>query len=250
MLFIILDLALQVTDSPLFFILLVVVGAAVVPTAFVAYIYRQELIIDSGAHRLAPFRQMVQSFTIGGVIGVIVAGFLEVQTLRTTSILGLFGVGAIEESAKLIFPLIIYARGVYRSEIDGLLFGVSSGMGFAALETMGYGILTFIQSQGDLGSLEQVLIIRGLLSPADHAAWTGLVTAVLWHEREKHGKVLSFSVIGAFLTAIVLHSFWDIAGFSGNPFIAYSGYIIIGVISLVLLFRRLRESRQPRVNKE
>jgi RsiW-degrading membrane proteinase PrsW (M82 family) len=226
--------------------MLVIVGAAAVPAAFVAYFYRQELIIDQDIHGRAPFKQMLKSFTIGGLIGVIVAGFLEVQTLRTTSVLGLFGVGVIEESAKLIFPLIIYVRAVYRSEIDGLLFGVASGMGFAALETMGYGILTFIQSQGDLGTLEQVLVIRGLLSPADHAAWTGLVTAVLWHEREKHGKTLSLGVIGAFILAIVLHALWDVAGFSGNGLIAYSGYIIIGAISLILLFSRLRESRQPR----
>jgi len=62
---------------------------------------------------------------------------------------------------------------------------IAAGMGFAALETMGYGLVSFMQSRGDILILQQVLLIRGLLSPAGHAAWTGFVCAVLWRERER-----------------------------------------------------------------
>ena len=62
---------------------------------------------------------------------------------------------------------------------------ITAGMGFAALETVGYGLLAFTQRQGSLGSVEQTLLLRGLLSPAGHVAWTGLVCAVLWRERPK-----------------------------------------------------------------
>jgi len=63
-------------------------------------------------------------------------------------------------------------------------------MGFAALETMGYGLVALIRSQGDVGVLEEVLLIRGLLSPVGHATWTGLICAVLWHKREQTGLII------------------------------------------------------------
>jgi RsiW-degrading membrane proteinase PrsW (M82 family) len=65
----------------------------------------------------------------------------------------------------LILPLIVYSRGRYRSQADGLLFGVASGMAFSALESMGHGLSAFLKSGGSVGSLEATLFVRGLLSP-------------------------------------------------------------------------------------
>jgi protease PrsW len=156
----------------------------------------------------------------------------------------LFIVGLIEETAKLIFPVIIFIRGRYRSEADGLLFGVSCGMGFAALETMGYGLVSLLQTQGNMGTLQEVLLIRGLLSPVGHAAWTGLVCAVLWRQRAKTGKILQPVVFGVFLVAVVLHALWDIAGTSSNVTVNYLGYSAVGTVSLILLVLRLRDARK------
>jgi len=121
-------------------------------------------------------------------------------------------------------------------------------MGFAALETMGYGLVALIKSQGDVVALEEVLLVRGLFSPASHAAWTGFVCSVLWRERVRKGhKVLNLAVIGAFITAVVLHALWDIVSSLGGTaaaqlIIALFGNIAVAAISLTLLFRRLRES--------
>lgn len=159
-------------------------------------------------------------------------------------------VGLVEEGAKLIFPMVQYVRWKYRTEADGLLFGVAAGMGFAALETMGYGLVALIQSQGNIGVLEQVLLIRGLLSPAGHAAWTGLVCAVIWRERERKGRgLLSIPVIGAFILAVVLHTLWDTVNSLGGPtatqfIIVILGNIAIAGISLTLLIRRMREAKR------
>ena len=43
---------------------------------------------------------------------------------------GLLTLAVIEEAAKMIFPVAIFIRGNYHSEVDGLLFGTASGMGF------------------------------------------------------------------------------------------------------------------------
>ena len=190
-------------------------------------------------------------FLGGGAVGLIAAGLVEFQTIQKMGIPMLLIVGLVEEGAKLIFPLVQYLRGKYRSEADGLLFGVASGMGFAALETMGYGLVVLIQSGGNVSALEQVLLIRGLLSPAGHAAWTGLICAVIWRERERKGRGLpSLSVIGAFVLAVVLHTLWDTVNSLGGPtatqfVIVIVGNLAIAGISLTLLMRRMREARKP-----
>jgi RsiW-degrading membrane proteinase PrsW (M82 family) len=244
LLFIAVSQALRITDNPNFFPTVIMLGAFIVPIAFIAYFY------EHVQHREISTALLTTCFIVGGVIGSVTAGLLEYQTLQQLNIGGLLGVGVIEESAKLIFPIIMFVRWRYQHEADGLLFGIAAGMGFAALETMGYGLVTFIQSKGDIGTLEQVLIIRGFLSPAGHAAWTGFVCAVLWREREKKGHIsINWGVIGAFLLAIVLHVLWDTVNSLGGAGVAGYALIIIGniaiaAISLTMVIRRYRESRR------
>lgn len=236
--------ALKFTNDITYVPTVILLGAFLVPATFVAYFYSQEQVLDKASHLEIPLSLVATCFLVGGVIGSLVAGFLEYTTLRSSSILILFGVGLIEEAAKLIFPVVIFLRGRYRSEADGLLFGVTCGMGFAALETMGYGLVTLLQTQGNVGTLQEVLLIRGLLSPVGHAAWTGLVCAVLWRQREKKGNTFHPLVFGTFVLAVVLHAVWDITGSSNQVFINYLGYSVIGAVSLTLLILRLRDARR------
>jgi RsiW-degrading membrane proteinase PrsW (M82 family) len=238
------DQALKFTGNPIFVPIVLILGAFVVPVTFVAFFYGQERAVDKLLHAQAPLNIAAACFLVGGVIGVTTAGFLEYAALSKLTISSLFIVALIEESTKLIFPIAIYIRARFRSEADGLLFGVASGMGFAALETMGYGLVALIESRGNVGALEQILVIRGLLSPVGHAAWTGLICATLWRQRERTGRPFGPGVIWAFALAIALHALWDIAGFAQQGFINYAGYIAIGGISLILLVRRLREARR------
>ncbi|MDT7616985.1 MAG: protease PrsW [Pseudonocardiales bacterium] len=79
-------------------------------------------------------------------------------------------------------PLGILLATRYRANpADGLLVGVAVGTGFAVLETLGYGFVILPTTGGDLLATEGTLILRGLLSPAAHIAWTGLAAAALWH---------------------------------------------------------------------
>jgi len=241
-LFIATEQALKFTSNPNFFPTVILLGALIVPVTFVAYIYERVRAKE------VPLSCLLICFLGGGTVGLIAAGLLEFKTLTGLSILGLFGVGLIEEGAKLIFPMIQYVRGRYRSEADGLLFGVASGMGFAALETMGYGLVTLIKSQGNIGALEEVLLIRGLLSPAGHAAWTGLVCAVLWREHYEKGRgIVNLAIVGTFILAVVLHALWDIINSMGGPtvtawIIVITGNLAITAVSLTLLIRRVREA--------
>jgi RsiW-degrading membrane proteinase PrsW (M82 family) len=242
LLFVAAEQALRITGNPNFFPTVILLGAFIIPVAFVAYIYERIPARD------VPLSCILICFLGGGIVGLIAAGVLEFQTLQGLGILGMLGVGLIEEGSKLILPVVQYVRGKYRSEADGLLFGVAAGMGFAALETMGYGLVALIRSQGNVGTLEQVLLLRGLLSPVGHAAWTGLVCAVIWRERERRGRgLLSLAVVGTFILAVVLHALWNIVNSLGAPtatawVIVIVGNIAIATVSLTLLIRRIREA--------
>ena len=177
-----------------------------------------------------------------------VSGLLEYDLLRDLGIFVLLGVGLIEEGAKLLLPLVFYFIGRYRSEASGILLGIASAMGFAALETMGYGFVTLLASRGNLALLEEALLARGLASPAGHAAWTGLVCAVLWRERQRTGAtVINARIVGAFATAVILHALWDtFNGLRGATFVDWASIellsLAVAVVSLVLLVRRVREA--------
>lgn len=236
--------ALTITNNPNFFPTVLLVGAFAIPTAFIAYFY--EHVRD----RDISLALLTTCFIVGGAIGLIAAGFLEYRTLQNFSIFGLVGVGFIEEAVKLIFPIAMYIMWRYRHEADGLIFGMAAGMGFAALETMGYGLVGFIQSNGDITTLVQVLVLRGFLSPAGHAAWTGFLCAVLWRERERRGHiVVNGQVIGAFILVVALHILWDIANsisYQNNAQFAIlvAANVVIAGVSLLLVIRRYIEARK------
>jgi protease PrsW len=243
-LFILTLAATVVTGNTNYLPTLLLLGSFAVPVSFVAYFY------EYVRHREISIPLLTTCLIAGGVLGSIFAGVVEAGSLSTFNVAGLFGVGLIEEVAKLIFPVAMYIGWSYRHEADGLLFGVAAGMGFAALETMGYGLTALIDSNGDVNSLTQVLLARGLLSPAGHAAWTGFVCAILWRQREKkRHMVIDLPVIGAFVAAILLHAAWNInasitpASALGS-LLSISVSVVIVIISLVLVLTRYRESRK------
>ena len=221
---------------------LILLGAFLVPVTFVTYLYERLPSWDVSLPALAV------CFLWGGVLGTVVAGTLEYDVARALGFLPKLAIGLIEESAKLIVPLIFYFVWRYRSEAAGIVLGVATAAGFAALETMGYGFVSLLASSGNLGVLDEVLLVRGLSSPAGHMSWTGLVCAVLWRERLKAGHAtLNWRVLSAFLVAVILHALWDtFASVRSTTFVEFLGVaflsLLLALISLVLLIRRVREA--------
>jgi RsiW-degrading membrane proteinase PrsW (M82 family) len=197
-------------------------GALLVPITFVVYVFERLPVQPDIAPALAV------CFGAGGSIGVAAASILEYQTLRDLGTLPMLAVGLIEEGVKLAVPLWLLLRGRFPSPGAGLLFGVASGMGFAALETMGYGLVALIQSNGRIGRTEEVLLIRGLLSPVGHAAWTGLVCAALWR-RPRSWRIVAV----AFAAAVTLHALWDA---TDDTLVR----VMLGMLSGALLLAQIR----------
>lgn len=214
---------LLATQNPNLVPSLILLGAAVAPAAFVAFVLGRRLDYSIGAGPIA-----LVAF-LGGVVGVVAAGLLEFDALRSLGTLPMLGVALIEESAKLVAPLLVLLLTARRGHpADGLLVGVASGAGFAALETMGYGFVVLVRSGGDLGAVDDVLLLRGVLSPAAHMAWTGLTAAALWYAaRRRTGRAAGRALL-VFVLAVALHTTWDSIG----GFVAYG---VLAVLSLGLL---------------
>ncbi len=250
-LFLAFEQVFKATGRQGYFPFVLLLGAFTVPVAFVAFFY------EHVRHREISMPLLTTSFVVGGATGLAAAAFLEFTTLSGTGVLDLVGVGLIEESVKLLFPIAMYVLWRFRHEADGLLFGIAAGMGFAGLETVAYGLSSFVQSQGNTDVLQQVLFLRGFLSPAGHAAWTGFVCAVLWRERERKGRAtINIAVIGAFSLAISLHFLWNavntLRGHTSNS-LAVTGFasLAIASISLTLVIRRYLEAKKSlALNKE
>jgi protease PrsW len=215
------------TQNPNFVPALILLGATVVPMSFLAFAQAR-----TGRWQVPASVLLIAAF-FGGVIGTVVAGTLEYDTLRGLGALPMVAVAVIEESAKLIVPVVLLftmvARHQRRLPSDGLIIGVAAGMGFAALETMGYAFSALLSSQGNIGAVEQTLFVRGLTAPAGHTAWTGLTAGALWAllAAPSGKRVLEF--LGTFAGAVVLHTLWDT--FSGLVV-----FIVLAIISLGWLF--------------
>jgi RsiW-degrading membrane proteinase PrsW (M82 family) len=213
----------------------IVLGAFLGPVAFVAWVYDRA--------REVPLPTLLICFVTGGALGVTGASVLEYRTMIDLGALPTIAIGLVEESCKLIVPLAIFLTGRYRREADGLLIGVASGMGFAAFETMGYGLTALLISQGRIDEVVKLLFLRGVLAPAGHAAWTGLMCAALWHARLRPGMRSAAVVVGAFLAVVTLHALWDAATVQWVQ-------MAVGAVSLTLLLWRLHaasaEMRQVR----
>jgi RsiW-degrading membrane proteinase PrsW (M82 family) len=214
----------------------ILLGSLLVPVTFVVYVFERVPIGTEVIPALAT------CFVVGGLVGTAAASILEYETLRDLGVLPMLAVGLIEESVKLVVPLVIFRQRRFLAPAAGVLFGVTAGMGFASFESMGYGLAELIQSGGQIGATEALLAIRGVLSPTGHAAWTGLVCAALWRARARRPRARAYAwVAAAFLTAVVLHALWD----------ATDSLVVAGLVastSAALLATQLRALR-PRARK-
>lgn len=224
------------TQNLNFFPSLLLIGAITVPVSVLV------LAMDSGRGVRVDPLLVTLTAVVGGVVGTVTAGTLEYETLRTLGSVPMVLVGLIEEAAKLLVPLAIYLRVRPHDPRAGVVIGVASGMGFATLETMGYGFQALLSAR-DLAAVDQTLLLRALLSPACHIAWTGMTTAMLWRipGARHHGRaVLAF--VGTYLVAVTLHAIWD----GSTRTLTHTVVAVIGLVVLVVFIHRAHHEPSAR----
>lgn len=249
--------SLALTGNPNLVPTVLILGASIVPVTFVIFLYERGALYDVSLPTIA------MTFLYGGVLGTLAANFLEEEVVRGAGIIAMLSVGVIEESAKLLGVVWLLRRREYATELHGLVLGAAAGMGFASLESMGYGFTYLLLSHGNLNVLGQVLLTRGLLAPLAHGTWTAIVAGVLWRERKNGHFHLNRKVLGAFSLAVVLHALWDWTAGALPIDIETPGIVvrlsavsvaipalslpipalIIGAIGLIVLWRLFREAK-------
>jgi protease PrsW len=221
------------TKNVNFFPSLLLIGAITVPVSVLIF-------AETGGRTISVIPWLVATTAIvGGVVGTITAGTLEYDTLRDLGTVPMVLVGIIEEGAKLIVPFIVYLYLRPKDPRAGVIIGIASGMGFATLETMGYGFQALL-SAGSISAVDDTLLLRALLAPACHIAWTGMCTAMLWRiHSARHRPRAVAAFVGTYVVAVALHATWD--GSTSVPV-----HVVVAGIGLVVLLVFLhRAHRAP-----
>jgi RsiW-degrading membrane proteinase PrsW (M82 family) len=212
---------------------LLAVGTFTVPLAFLVLLYTR----DKTPH--VSLGTLLTCVLWGGILGTVLAGILEYQALIHLGTLPTFVVGVIEEAAKLLVPALLIIIRKDRNELDSIVIGAAAGAGFAAFESMGYGLVALLLFGGDLTAAIQVLLLRGLMAPAAHIAWTALITDALWHVTHRARQHAIWYFLCVFLGVVILHVLWD----SITPLGIWM-FVILSLISLGLLLFQVRKAAQ------
>lgn len=240
--YIVAAIVLSATDNPHLVPIVMLLASAIVPVTFITFCWEQNALADM------PLPVVALAYLGGGVIGLLIASVLEPILVPTSATGGLslpaaFMVGLIEEFAKIV-PVLFFLRDKrLRTELDGIILGAASGMGFATFETAGYGFDNFLtgflntlgQSSGTvpaafnsgIAAMNGALVLRMALALFGHGVWTAIACAAIWRFRQQPLTQQIGNIAVAFATSVILHMIWD-----GLPVI---GWIFDAVVGLSLL---------------
>jgi RsiW-degrading membrane proteinase PrsW (M82 family) len=241
--YVISTILLVITQNPNLFPTVVMIGSFLVPVTYVTFFYERRHL-----SHLSISTTFI-GFVYGGILGVLAASLLEPIFVRTTNLSSNLVIGLIEEFAKILGVIVIARRMRHDLEMDGLILGAAAGMGFAALESMGYAFVAFLSSGGSLSQTVFVTLLRGILSPVGHGTWTAIFASVLFREAKDGHFRINVKVIGAFLLVSVLHAAWDglptlITDYLGSGLDVFIGQAVVGIAGLSILWLRWREANR------
>ncbi|MEO5705153.1 MAG: PrsW family glutamic-type intramembrane protease [Candidatus Limnocylindrales bacterium] len=232
-----------------------VVSALLVPVLYVLYLY------EARVYRDAPVPVMLATIGGGFLIGIISTLVLDgLAGNRTdvgragadinygTLLIATAVVPLIKEIVKPIPALVLRGRPEFGQSIDGLVFGIAAGLGYAAAETIIHfsAVITSLPVQSDPTSWIAPLATVGILLPLLHGSSTGLITAAIW----RRGRGLSQLAIPALLTAVVGQVAFafgarlvEIAGLNPIVQVIWEAIVVVAVLIAVrlLLDRLLRD---------
>jgi protease PrsW len=226
---------LLATQNPNLFPSMILFGSMVVPATVLTF-------ATTGGKRRIRVNAATVAFTAiaGGILGTVAAATLEYDTLRALGALPMIMVGLIEEASKIVVPTAVFLISRHLRWPQAAVLGVASGAGFATLETMGYGFNALIS--GGLAALDSTLLLRALLAPAGHVAWTGLSMAAIGRIRGTSHRARAVLVaIAVFVAAVILHATWE---GSSNLIIRIAVAVLSFTALMVTLFAARRSEER------
>ncbi len=209
--------------------LLLCISAITPPIFFVFYIYRKD------KARPEPKKHVLRLFLIGAVsciiislIGIpllVIAWSFERNVLLYSIFEAFLVAGFVEEGVKiLLVRRYVYKKPYFDEVMDGIVYTVAAGMGFACIENVLYVM------QNGIGCA----VLRAILSVPGHAAWSAVMGYYIGMSKLAKAPRLKrkYLFIG-FLIAFLLHGLYDVFLFIGGS----KGDWIIGLASIpVIIF--------------
>ena len=172
---------------------------AVSPSAFLLWYF-----YNADKYKRESIRLLGGTFLLGGLFSI-VAAMVESAYSEPSSSAGifavfvyfLFGIGLVEEFTKFLSVRIFAYRSSYFDEpMDGIVFGVAAGLGFATFENL------FYVFQNGVG----IGILRAMVSVPGHAFWGAIIGFYLGEAKVRDRPWLALYGLGI---AMLLHGLFD-----------------------------------------
>jgi len=193
-------------------------GAAVV-MAFLPVPFYAVIVLTADRHEPEPLWALGLALLWGG--GVAIFGALIVEVIAGvivalsagTDVAGIVGMVAVapfvEEAMKGVGLLVVLValRRQFDGVVDGIVYGAMIGLGFAAVENIGY---YGNAVAGGAASGAVSFALRGVVSPFAHSLFTAMTGIGCGVMRERRRGVLAWTapVLG-FCAAVLLHLMWN-----------------------------------------
>ena len=172
---------------------------AVSPSAFLLWYF-----YNADKYKRESIRLLGSTFLLGAFFSI-VAAVVESTYLEPSSNAGifavfvyfLFGIGLVEEFAKFLSVRIFAYRSPHFDEpMDGIVFGVAAGLGFATIENL------FYVFQNGVGAA----ILRAMVSVPAHAFWGAIMGFYLGEAKVRGRPWIALYGLGI---AVLLHGLFD-----------------------------------------
>lgn len=212
---------------------LIMVGSFAVPISTLIFF------VEINARRNVSLYQVIRLLFMGGILSLILSLLLfQLTASMKLEWLGASVAGLAEEPGKLLALLTVAGIPKYRYKLNGLLFGAAVGTGFAAFESAGYALRVGLN---DTGMMKETIMVRGMLSPFAHIAWTAMCGAALWRVKGERKFALAMlkdmRFLKVFVVAVVLHMLWNCP--LALPF--YGKHAILGVAAWIVILGLIQE---------
>lgn len=223
----------------------IVAAALLVPVLYLLYFYDVEIYEDE------PLPVLGATFAAGALLGAVESLVVYPSVLslyrpifgsRPAFIL-VAGVALplLAQALMLVGPLALFIfRRRFDEVLDGLGFGVASGLGFAAAQSIVYSWLLIagpLQQRGAATSWALPTLRIGLLVPLLDAATTGLICAALWFRRDPRPADRTLGWLTSLPAAVLLAALGQVI--PGVGVILHGGQILdifwYGAVLLVLI---------------
>ncbi len=183
---------------------------------------------------------------VGGALSFLFTFLLFDYFYILENVYGAASAGFIEEIAKFAVVLIL-GRKLIKSRhpfiLNGILYGAAVGTGFAGFESAGYALRSGLESNS-FKELNDLIILRGLMSPFMHITWTAIAAGAFWmvyaRSQDVFKSIFSAKFMSFLAISVGIHFLWNfplIESFNLPEIFNFVKLFLLGILSWMIVFR-------------